>query len=385
MPLECSFKQRHGRQFCVTDCPARAPCGVFDYVRVERPEDLPAADPRAIDVAVLDMNHGWPNLGHDSLVHAVLDACCDLVEPLREAGLRVRVLSYDVRRSGMVPEAPGGRFALYVGTGGPGHLDPACNDGVADRRPGRRTRTPPGRRPPSASSTPSSPTRRGADRGLPHLRRDVPLVGRGRAGAARPGEGQEHGHPGERAHRPAAPHPWFRRFAELPTDRRLGWSTTGSSISSRRGPARRAVPIGYETLGVGGPPRRRAHDARVRPRPRPAHAADLRGQPPPRDRGPLPADMILDQKRDRGEVNGRVVPRAARDPDPRLPGRERRPAAAPHLRLHPARPAALPPVPRRCAGARESLGRAPAPRGPRAARAARRAGRGARPRCSDAR
>jgi hypothetical protein len=43
----------------------------------------------------------------------------------------VRVLSYDVRRSGMVPEPPaGGRFAIYVGTGGPGHFDPHCNDGV---------------------------------------------------------------------------------------------------------------------------------------------------------------------------------------------------------------------------------------------------------------
>ena len=77
MPLECGFKQRHGRQFCVTDCPASEPGGVFDYVRVEKAEDLPAADPRTVDVAVLDMNHGWPNLGHDSLVHAVMDAACE--------------------------------------------------------------------------------------------------------------------------------------------------------------------------------------------------------------------------------------------------------------------------------------------------------------------
>ena len=40
----------------------------FDYARVERWEDLPAADPRAIDVAVLDMNHGKPNVGHDAIV-----------------------------------------------------------------------------------------------------------------------------------------------------------------------------------------------------------------------------------------------------------------------------------------------------------------------------
>jgi hypothetical protein len=41
----------------------------------------------------------------------------------------VRVISYDVRRGGALPEAPGGRHAIYIGTGGPGHLDPRHNDG----------------------------------------------------------------------------------------------------------------------------------------------------------------------------------------------------------------------------------------------------------------
>src|SRR5574341_791175 len=129
MPLECGFKRRHGRQFCVSDCPASAPCGIFEYVRVEDTRDLPVADPRAVDVAVLDMNHGWPNLGHDSLVHAVMDAACEVTPQLEAAGLRVRTLSFDVRRSGMLPEAPGPRFSLYLGTGGPGHLDPRANAG----------------------------------------------------------------------------------------------------------------------------------------------------------------------------------------------------------------------------------------------------------------
>ena len=106
MPIECGYKQRHGRQFCVTDCPASEPGGFFEYVRVERREDLPAADPRTVDVAVLDMNHGWPNLGHDSIVHAVMDAACDVAPELRESGLRVRAISFDVRRSGVLPEAP---------------------------------------------------------------------------------------------------------------------------------------------------------------------------------------------------------------------------------------------------------------------------------------
>ncbi len=124
MPISCQLKQRYGRDFCVTDCPAHAA-----YVRVERPEDVPPADERTVDVAVLDMNHGWPNLGHDSLVHALIDASCDLLPVSRQTGVRVRVLSYDVRRRGVIPESPGGRFALYLGTGGPGHIDPAENDG----------------------------------------------------------------------------------------------------------------------------------------------------------------------------------------------------------------------------------------------------------------
>ncbi len=111
------------------------------YVRIERPADVPAADPHTVDVAVLDMNHGWPNLGHDSLVHLLLHGDPARRAEERRRGLTVRVLSYDVRRAGMVPEPPaadGGRFALYVGTGGPGHLDPRCNDGVAPESQGVR-------------------------------------------------------------------------------------------------------------------------------------------------------------------------------------------------------------------------------------------------------
>jgi len=138
VPIACRNKAVHGPQFCTTDCPATAPCGVFTYARVEPTGELPAYDPLGIDVAVLDMNHGWPNLGHDSLVHAVLDAGCDLLEPLLGSGLYVRVLSFDVRRSGRLPEPPGGRFALYLGSGGPGHIDPQRNDGVAEWSQGIR-------------------------------------------------------------------------------------------------------------------------------------------------------------------------------------------------------------------------------------------------------
>ncbi len=105
------------------------PYDFFEYVRVEGVPPPPVRD--HIDVAILDMNHAWPNVGHNSLVHAVLEAAEELREPLAAAGAKVRVISFDVRRALQIPAAPNGQFKLYVGTGGPGHLDPRFNDGVS--------------------------------------------------------------------------------------------------------------------------------------------------------------------------------------------------------------------------------------------------------------
>ncbi len=110
------------------------PHDFFEYVRVTGSEPLP--DPDRIDVAILDMNHSWPNLGHDSLVHAVLESAEPLRDPLAAAGAKVRVLSYDVRRRLQIPQSPNGRFQLYLGTGGPGHLDPRQNDGLNEASQG---------------------------------------------------------------------------------------------------------------------------------------------------------------------------------------------------------------------------------------------------------
>jgi hypothetical protein len=78
------------------------------------------------------MNHRWPNLGHDQIVHAILDAAELSRDQLVASGVKVRAISYDVRRSGLLPSGPGdGRFKIYIGTGGPGHLDPRQNDGVS--------------------------------------------------------------------------------------------------------------------------------------------------------------------------------------------------------------------------------------------------------------
>ena len=110
------------------------PYDFFEYVRVTDSE--PPADHDRIDVAILDMNHSWPNVGHDSLVHAVLESAEPLREPLVAAGTKVRVLSYDVRRTLKIPQSPNGRFQLYIGTGGPGHLDPRQNDGLKEESQG---------------------------------------------------------------------------------------------------------------------------------------------------------------------------------------------------------------------------------------------------------
>ncbi len=100
----------------------------FEYADGARP--APARE--FIDVAILDMNHAWPNVGHDSLVHAVFEAAEELRELLVAAKAKVRVISFDVRRELQIPAAPNGQFRLYVGTGGPGHLDPRRNDGVSE-------------------------------------------------------------------------------------------------------------------------------------------------------------------------------------------------------------------------------------------------------------
>lgn len=256
MPIACRYKIEHGKQFCQTDCPASAPSGVFEYVRVERSQDLPPPEERAIDVAILDMNHGWPNLGHDSLVHTVLDAACDLIPALEGTGLHVRALSYDVRRRAMIPEGPGGRFALYIGTGGPGDLDPHRNDGVSAGTQG-------------IEEDPSweAPYFRVLD--AIQADKDTALLAVCHSfgelcrwsGVARPVlRGPEKGGKStgllENILTPEAEeHPWFRRFArELPDGRRL--RVVDNRLfdlvpdPGRFGPS--MVPIAYETPGVGG-------------------------------------------------------------------------------------------------------------------------------------
>lgn len=257
MPIACRLKARQGTAFCVGQCPAAADGGVFRYHRVERPEQLPAPDPQAIDVAILDMNHGWQNLGHDSMVHAVKDAACDLIPIFEKTGLHVRVLSFDVRRSGMIPEAPGGRFSVYLGTGGPGDLDPHHNDGVSDGAQGL-LEDPRWEAPLFAlyGSILADP-----EAALLAVCHSFGVMCRW-SGAAHPSlRGLEKGGKStgilENVLTPEGQaHPWFRHFADELTDhRRLRvvenrlYDLLPSADTFPAG----IVAIGYETQGVGGP------------------------------------------------------------------------------------------------------------------------------------
>jgi len=110
--------------------------GGFEHLRLAVGASLPARDPSVLDVAILDMNHGWPNVGHDAIVAAFRNAAVELAEPLAQAGLSIRAISFEVRRALQVPEPGDDRFSIYVGTGGPGHVDPRLNDGSPDQAQG---------------------------------------------------------------------------------------------------------------------------------------------------------------------------------------------------------------------------------------------------------
>lgn len=224
---------------------------------MERPEDLPPADPRIVDVAVLDMNHGWPNLGHDCLVHSLLDTACELLPVSEETGVRVRALSFDVRRSGGVPELPGGRFSLYLGTGGPGHIDPYENDGVSAWSQGIR-------------EDPSwqAPLYRLFDAILADDSAALLAVchtfgllchwsGLARPVLRGPEKGGKSSGVLENVLTPEAyEHPWFHRFGEELADGvrlRILDNRLFDLIPDNGSFPDGTTPIGWETLGVGGP------------------------------------------------------------------------------------------------------------------------------------
>jgi hypothetical protein len=257
MPIACRHKAERGAAQCENECPATVPCGVFRYHRIEKADQIPEPDERAVDVAILDMNHGWPNLGHDSLVHAVLESSCDLVPLFEATGLHVRALSYEVRRGHLIPEPPGGRFAVYVGTGGPGHIDPYRNDGIEEGTQG--VEEDPAWQAPLFGLYDSILADEGA--ALLSVCHSFGVMCRW-SGVAQPAlRGPEKGGKStgilENMLAPEAlMHPWFRHFSEeLPEGRRL--RVVENRLYDLLPVAEEfpdwVLPIGYETLGIGGP------------------------------------------------------------------------------------------------------------------------------------
>ena len=101
----------------------------LSYARVNARGDEPPPEKGLVDVAVLDMHHGYANLGHASIVESLLNYAHDARQG-RAGAPSVRVISYDVRRGLAVPSSPA-RFPIVVGSGGPGALDPRENDGAS--------------------------------------------------------------------------------------------------------------------------------------------------------------------------------------------------------------------------------------------------------------
>ncbi len=85
-----------------------------------------------IEVALLDMNHGWPNLGTGSIVASVASVAREVEPGLAAGDLSVQVVTFDVRKGHQLPDPALGRYRLFLGTGGPGHVDPHANDGRAE-------------------------------------------------------------------------------------------------------------------------------------------------------------------------------------------------------------------------------------------------------------
>jgi hypothetical protein len=257
LPLACASKVTFGSHHCAADCPARPPSPIFHYARVESENQLPPADSRMVDVAILDMNHGWPNLGHDSMVHAVMEAACSMLPLLSRTGLSVRALSYEVRARRVVPESPNGRLQLYLGTGGPGHLDPRQNDGVQDGSQGidedARWEEPLFRL--------FDAIRASDDAALLAVCHTFGIMCRW-SGAATPvlrsetKGGKSSGILENTLTDVALIHPWFAQFAQkLGPERRFPIvdNRLYDLVPDRSGFPSGVTPIGYETSGVGGP------------------------------------------------------------------------------------------------------------------------------------
>lgn len=189
-------------------------------------------------------------------MHLVQDTICDVQDLLGSYNMSVRAISFDVRRAGGVPEKPGGRFQLYLGTGGPGHLDPAANDGLSEGSQGI-TENPAWCGPLFELFDAILEDDEAVLLAVCHT---FGVMCRW-AGVAQPRlrhadkGGKSTGVLENMLTSQAQKHPWFSRFsAHLPDGSRLRIMDNRlfDLIPDKPLPSH-LIPIGYETLGVGGP------------------------------------------------------------------------------------------------------------------------------------
>jgi hypothetical protein len=228
-----------------------------------------------------------------------------VLESLQESGLRVRVLSFDVRRSGVLPAPPGRRHLLYLGTGGPGHIDPHANDGASPFSQG--VREDPGWEEPAFRLFDAIRAERSA--ALLAVCHTFGVLCRW-SGAADPvlrgpAKGKCSGVLENVLSGPAYEHPWFRRFAEAlgPGGRFRVVENRLFDLVPRPDRPPWAVPIAFEAVGVAGAPGDAVtmiefarDEGGVMPR---FFAVNHHPEIVDRSR----QLMILNQKRDRGEVS----------------------------------------------------------------------------------
>ena len=133
-----------GSKYCVYRAPRRC-VSTHVTARVSRASLRRSAIPAVLDVAVLDMNHGWPNVGITTgSSRRSRTPRASRRPPLlprracRSAPISVRTSAARCK----LPDPEDDRFAIYVGTGGPGHLDPRLERRQRPRSAGRRSRIP---------------------------------------------------------------------------------------------------------------------------------------------------------------------------------------------------------------------------------------------------
>jgi hypothetical protein len=216
----------------------------FEFIRIT--DSVPARRRDRIELALLDMNHAWPNVGHDSIVHNVQEIADELGEDLTRIKAKIRLLSFDVRRRNMLPESPNGRFQIYLGTGGPGHLDPRLNDGVNEFSQGV-AETAEWEAPLFRLFDDILASRNAAMLAICH---SFGLVCRW-AGIAKPvlRDEKSSGMPLNRLSREALKHPWFEQFARELPDRQHFRVVDNRLFDLILESAGKSLPIAFETEG----------------------------------------------------------------------------------------------------------------------------------------